>query len=229
VIDVSETTLNVAAGLFPKLTTVAPVKLVPVIVTIVPPAVGPLVGDTLVTVGAATYVNSSAGEIAETPPGVVTVTSTVPADPAGAVAVIDVSEMTVNVVAGLFPKLTAVAPVKLVPVIVTIVPPAVDPLVGDRLVTVGAATYVNSSAGEIAETPPGAVTVTSTVPTDPAGAVAVIDVSETTLNVVAGLFPKLTAVAPVKLVPVIVTIVPPAVGPLVGEMLVTLGAAIYVN
>jgi hypothetical protein len=68
--------------------------------------------------------------------------------------------------------------------------------------------------------------VTSTVPTDPAGDVAVIDVSETTLNVVAGVLPKLTAVAPVKLVPVIVTTVPPAVGPLVGDRPVTVGAGI---
>ena len=36
--------------------------------------------------------------------------------------------------------------------------------------------------------------------------------------------PNLTAVAPVKLVPVMVTEVPPAVVPAVGEMLVTVGA-----
>jgi hypothetical protein len=36
----------------PKSTAVAPVKPVPVIVTLVPPAVGPLLGLTLVTVGA---------------------------------------------------------------------------------------------------------------------------------------------------------------------------------
>ncbi len=38
----------------PNFTAVAPVKLVPVIVTVVPPVVGPLVGDTLVTVGTGT-------------------------------------------------------------------------------------------------------------------------------------------------------------------------------
>jgi hypothetical protein len=37
----------------PNLTAVAPVKLVPVMTTLVPPAVGPDVGDTPVTVGAA--------------------------------------------------------------------------------------------------------------------------------------------------------------------------------
>ena len=38
----------------PNLTAVAPVKPVPVMVTVVPPAVGPVVGLTEVTVGAAT-------------------------------------------------------------------------------------------------------------------------------------------------------------------------------
>lgn len=40
--------------------------------------------------------------------------------------------------AGTVPKRTLVAPVKLAPLIVTEVPPAVEPEVGDRDVTVGA-------------------------------------------------------------------------------------------
>jgi hypothetical protein len=44
---------------------------------------------------------------------------------------------TVKLVAGLAPKVTAVAPLKPVPVIVTVVPPAVGPNVGLRLVIVG--------------------------------------------------------------------------------------------
>ena len=44
-----------------------------------------------------------------------------------------------------------------------------------------------------------------------------------TVNAVAAVPPKLTALAPGKLVPVIVTTVPPAVGPAVGLMLVTVG------
>ena len=43
----------------------------------------------------------------------------------------------------------------------------------------------------------------------PAGAVAVILVLETTVKLVAGVEPKVTAVAPVKLVPVMVMVVPP--------------------
>ncbi len=66
--------------------------------------------------------------------------------------------------------------------------------------------------------------MTSTVPV-PAGLSAVIEVALTTLTFVAGTVPKSTAVAPVKAVPGIVTGVPPAVVPLVGERAVTVGAA----
>jgi hypothetical protein len=76
----------------------------------------------------------------------------------------------------------------------------------------------------VAEVPPGVVTVTLTVPV-PAGEVAVIDVALLTTTPVAALAPKWTAVAPVKLVPVMVTLVPPAAGPDVGLMPVTVGAA----
>ena len=43
-----------AAGVAPKVTAEAPLKFVPVIVTVVPPAPGPEVGEIEVTVGAAT-------------------------------------------------------------------------------------------------------------------------------------------------------------------------------
>ena len=71
------------------------------------------------------------------PPGVVTVTSTVPV-PAGAVALMEVALVTVKLAAAVDPNLTAVAPVKSVPVRVTVVPPEAGPLAGDRVVTVGA-------------------------------------------------------------------------------------------
>ena len=54
---------------------------------------------------------------------------------------------------------------------------------------------------------------------------AVIVVALTTVTPVAGVVPKSTAVAPVKPVPVIVTRVPPAAGPLFGLIPVTVGAA----
>ena len=49
---VALSTVKPAAAVAPKATAVAPVKLVPVIVTEVPPASGPVAGDTDETVGA---------------------------------------------------------------------------------------------------------------------------------------------------------------------------------
>jgi hypothetical protein len=56
-----------------------------------------------------------------------------------------------------------------------------------------------------------------------AGETAVISVSETKVKLVAATVPKLTLVAPVKPVPVTVTVVPPVVGPEVGEIEVMVG------
>ncbi len=65
----------------------------------------------------------------------VTVTLAEPAPPAGDVAVIEVDELTVTSVAGLPPKLTVAPGANPVPVIVTTVPPAVEPPGGERAVT----------------------------------------------------------------------------------------------
>ena len=156
-----------------------------------------------------------------------TLTSTVPA-PAGEVAVIWVAELTVNPVAAVAPNVTAVAPENPVPVMVTVVPPARGPALGEIEVTTGAATKVNWSAADVADPPPGVVTLTSTVPV-PACDVAVIDVAEFNVKLAAAVAPNVTAVTPVKLVPVIATVVPPATGPDVGEIEVTVGAGMYVN
>jgi len=59
--------------------------------------------------------------------------------PAGVVAVISVALTTTTLVAAAAPKVTVAPVAKFVPVIVTAVPPAVDPLFGDTLLTVGAA------------------------------------------------------------------------------------------
>ena len=61
--------------------------------------------------------------------------------------------------------------------------------------------------------PPVVVTATSLAPTVPAGVVAVMVVEFTTVILVADEPPMVTAVAPVKLVPEIVTLVPPVVTP----------------
>ena len=55
----------------------------------------------------------------------------------GETAVIDVAESTVKLLALVVPKLTAVAPVKPVPVMITVLPPAGEPRLGSSLVTVG--------------------------------------------------------------------------------------------
>ena len=70
----------------------------------------------------------------------------------------------------------------------------------------------------------GLVTVTLTAPAACAGVVAVIVVLFTTGAPVAAFPPMLTVAPNAKLVPVIVTIEPPVVGPLPGETLLTTGA-----
>ena len=81
------------------------------------------------------------------------------------------------------------------------------------------------SADKTADVPPGVVTVTSTTPAGFSGAVAVIFVALVTVTLVAALLPNITAVAPVKPLPVMVTLVPPAVGPDDGEIPATAGTA----
>lgn len=162
--------------------------------------------------------------VAEVPSGVTTVTSTVLTARAGAVAVI-VVEFTTENVADVVPNLTDVAPVKFVPVMVIVSPPSDVSVSGERPVTVGGggATNVYLALRPVAEVPSPVVTVTSTSPAACAGATAVIDVDELTRYDVAFVAPNLTDVAPVNLVPVMVTEVVPAVGPLVGDTSVTVG------
>jgi hypothetical protein len=54
VIDVALTTTTFVAAVLPNFTVAPVAKFVPVIVTAVPPATGPVFGDTLLTVGATT-------------------------------------------------------------------------------------------------------------------------------------------------------------------------------
>jgi hypothetical protein len=160
------------------------------------------------------------------PPAVVTVISVAPTEPAGEVAVICVSELTVKLVATVEPNFRVVAPVKSVPVITTEVPPAARPLIGDIAVIVGTATYVNWSALLVALVPPAVVTVTSsTTPALPAGEVVVMDVAEVTVKLLAATDPNFTDVALVRSVPVIVTKVPPTILPFAGEMELIVGVA----
>ena len=158
------------------------------------------------------------------PLGVVTVTVTVPV-PAGAVIPIFVAVLLL-MVAALLPNFTpfappVFAPTRLVPVMITLVPAARMPDDGEMPVIDGAAKYVYWSFTEVADVPAGVVTVTSTVP-EPAGLVAVICVALLTVKL-AVVLPNFTAVAPVKPVPVMITLLPPIGEPAVGEMLDTTG------
>jgi hypothetical protein len=105
-------------------------------VTACPNVLGLAEEESPVAVAPTIYVNLSAALVGLVPPGVVTVTSTVPL-PAGEIAVIDVELLAVNDTAPVFPNLTAVAPVKFTPVIATPVPPVGGPLFGEIEVTVG--------------------------------------------------------------------------------------------
>ena len=207
---VAELTLNVVAATPPKLTTLAPVKFVPVIVIVAP--VPALIGVKDVIVGGEKNVNPASVAV---PPGVVTLT--LPVAPAPTTAEILVDEFTVKEVAATPPKLTTVAPVKLVPVIVIVVP--VPALVGVKDVMVGAG--INVKPARVA-VPPGVVTLTFPVAPEPITAVIFVD--EFTVNEVAATPPKLTAVVPVKLVPIIVIVVPEP--PVIGEKDVIVGGAI---
>ena len=152
------------------------------------------------------------------PPGVVTLT--LPDAPTPTSAVILVAELTVKELAAMPPKLTAVAPVKFVPVIVIDVPPL--PLVGVKELIVGADIKVKPGIDAV---PPGVVTIT--LPDAPAPTTAVIPVAELIVNELAATPPKFTAVAPPKLVPIIVIDMPDA--PLTGLNDVIVGAGMKVN
>src|SRR5271167_4743691 len=99
------TTTTFVAAALPNVTVAPAAKFVPVIVTAVPPAVDPLLGVTLLTVGCVMYVNALA-RLPPSPPGLVTVTVTAPALPAGVVAVIVVLFTTTTPVAAVLPNVT---------------------------------------------------------------------------------------------------------------------------
>jgi hypothetical protein len=208
VIFVDELTMNVA-DTPPNLTAVAPVKFVPLIVTDVP--TGPLFGEKDVIVGAPPPVTLKFVELESVPAGVVTEILPLLA-PAGTVAVIFVSELIVNA-ADVPANFTDVAAVNPEPLIVTDVP--TGPLVGENEEIVGpdVPVLVTVNLSVLVASPSGVTTLIRPV-VAPAGTVAVILVSESTVNA-AGVPANFTFVAPVKPEPLIVTDVP--TGPLVGE------------
>lgn len=214
VIRVADTTVKVVDSPF-TLTAVAPVKPVPVSVTVL--VTHPLEGENevmegggAVTVKLVLLVPVPEAEVTEMEPVVA---------PVGTVAVICVAELTVKV-AVVPANCTDDAPVKLAPVMTTDVPGG--PLVGVNPLMVGAGWVVTLKLVELVAIPwPGTRTLIGPS-VAPAGTVVVICVSETTVKV-ARLPLKRTRFAPVKPVPVTVTLVP--TGPLAGLKPVIVGAA----
>src|ERR1700677_1700852 len=90
------------------------------------------------------------------------------------------------------------------------------PAAGLKVGVATVASKVNSSLVLVDEVPKGVVTVMSTSPADSEGEVAVICESEITVNDVADVEPNVRAVARVNPLPVMVTDVPPAMGPKFG-------------
>ena len=213
-------TVNVVAETPLNFTAVAPVKLVPVIVTDVP--TGPLAGVNEVIVGAPVTVTVKLVALVAVPPAVVMEMGPVVA-PVGTVAVMCVALVTVKVVAEIPLNFTDVAPVNPVPVITTDAP--IGPLVGVNDVIVGTGAAVTVKLVALVAVP--SAFVTEIVPVvAPAGTVAVtlcglliVNVADVPLN-----FNEVTSGSgPVKLSPLISTVVP--TGPLVGVKEEIVGAA----
>lgn len=195
------------AGVPPKVTDVAPLKLLPEIPTVVP--VPLLAGEKDVIFGPVNVKPASEEE----PVGVVTTTE--PLEPGPTMADILVAEFTTKDCAGTPPKVTAEASVKFVPVIVTVLPWKAD--VGANEVTVGPVKVKPASVA----VPPGVVKETE--PLLPKPTVAVTLVLLTEFIVEALVTPNLTLDAPAMLLPEIVINEP--FDPLVGEKEVITGAA----
>lgn len=197
VILVAEFTVKIDAGMPPKLTDEAPVKFVPVITTTSP--VRAIFGVNAVIFGAGAPGRNVKPARWVVPPGVVTATAPVAPEPT--VAVICVSESTTKLTA-VPPKLTALAPVKPVPVSTTLAPTPALVGVNEEIVggTGGVAEYAKPNNDAV---PAGFVTITA--PYAPVPTIAVIFVSDTTVNDAAEAPPKLTVVVPVKPVPYSVT------------------------
>lgn len=183
-------------------------KLLPVIVTVVPGA--PAVGEKEVITGGGPAIKVNPVFV-PVPPGVVTFRS--PVLPGPTAMVIPVAEVTVNAAAGVLPRLTAIAPVKLVPVAV-MMPPVVE-VVGENAVTVGCAKKVNPLL-----LPEPTEVVTLILPVDPVPTIATRLVAVPTVKEAAWVPPKVTLVVPVKLVPVMVITVPTPASTGVKEVMV---------
>lgn len=162
------------------------------------------------------------------PPPVVTIMLTAPAAASAEAGVIQFIAVLLLIIlkdAAFIPSnVTAVTPIKLAPVMVREVPPSVLPDDFEMLVIVGGVIKVKEENGLLG--PPAVVTMTPTTPAGRAGVIQVIVVLLTTIISVETFPPNVTELASVKLVPVIVTLVPPSLVPDDCEMLLMVGGVI---
>src|SRR5205823_3800743 len=142
--SVAETNVTVADATEPNFTTAPGTKFDPVTCTVFPPPVEPAFGLTSVTFGGP-YAYLSALDVALVPAAVATVRSTVPDECAGATAFNCDGDTYVTEPEPVEPNFTVEPGTKFVPLTLTMLPPAVGPAVGLRLVTVGEP-YANLSA-----------------------------------------------------------------------------------
>lgn len=209
-IRLSLITVKEVASTPPNFTEVVRFKDVPFIVTIDP---GPTIeGEKEEIVGAGINVNPGKEPV---PPGVVTLM--LPEPPPITTADIVLGLTTANDDALNVPNLTAVAPVKLEPLIVTVAPEPAD--TGLKDVIIGGGINVNPFIDEV----PNAF-VTEIGPDTPFPTTAANVVLLTTLKELAATPPKLTAVVPVKFIPEIVTVVPKPAAVGVKEFIIGTGA-----
>lgn len=143
---------------------------------------------------------------------------------AGVIQVIIVSLTKIKDVASIPPTVTDVVPVKSLPLTVTRVPPFVLPVNGKILLIEAGVTKVKDANMLLG--PPPVRTITPAAPTAPIGVIQVSVVSLTTLILVEMPLPNETDVAPVRFVPVIVILFPPALVPAGGEIALITGGVI---
>src|SRR5581483_5965104 len=122
------------------------------------------------------------------------------------------------------PNFTCATPVKFLPTIFTLVPPPGAPTAGVTLLISGPKLYMAASLMGV--DPTFVVTWTFTalglVPCAGALTVRLVPVL-LTVTILPARAPNFTLVAPWRLAPLIVTVLPPAAGPYEGEMPVTTG------
>lgn len=213
------TTVTLDAATPPIVTALVPDRFRPVIVTTVPPTVGPEAGLNDETVGDATYVKPSSR--LAMPPGVEIDTVCGPTSPTGASAFTVTPSTTVTPVAARPPIVTDVVPIRFAPVMEISVLQHVGPADGDTDEIVGAAKYVKPF--DSVAVPVGVTNTTCCDPAVPAGVTAVTIESFTTVTSVAAFPPTVTDVVPASALPVIVIKVPPESGPTEGVIESTTG------